>query len=256
MVNYSSELLQDVPPGWIHRGRKSGIDPLDGKAHPARKVHYPEGQCQACGNDLVIKSGRGRKPKYCPDCAPKVADAGRRDSRNRARNLRNQVGVVPFRKLPFAQYVRYFNYGVPGAQRIFWQDSDFSEASIHVSEAKGFTSEWYFAEQGTGYFRPVIARASHAWNSVKARKQGSDCLHFIHEDSEALPKGKEPERVGLTHCDECGGELELIQASGRNVGAKIGSKVVACKSCGLVAIGAGVRSYPDSGASNDYHGVA
>jgi hypothetical protein len=267
---YERELLNDLPAYWKRNGR-SGIDPMDGKpsrdyVSPAvREARTIEGNCKYCGNPLPVKSGRGRKPIMCKECHAK--DGRRRVTAQRAKlaSTRGTVGSVPLRSKLFANYVIYFNHGIPAKERLTWMDHDYSNAKAMTRPAvSSFTSEWYGVRDlmdsspvyGNGnakedyFWRPVIDR-----KSVGQVRRGNDCYEFITE-SEALPKGAKPESAFQSHCEECGTQLKEVLARGRESGGKIGARSIACPKCGLVPKVTPCTSLESRGASRDWAGSA
>lgn len=251
---FERELLNDVPMGWKSHGKVNSVDadPMNGIPNCKPRIEPRDGFCIDCGKELPIKSGRGRKPVRCKDCASKSNSTRKSVQRQRLASTRHQVGSVPVRLVAFANYVKWFNRGLPKDQRIVWHDTDFGNVKSNVLPALGFTSEWYgvrnFMEHPEDHFwRPVFNR-----KLIESRFLGSDCREFISE-SEAMPKGTKPESVGQQVCDECGAPLSIELPSGRRVGAKIGTKVLACTKCGLVHAQGGVVSHASKG-NPDWNG--
>ena len=288
---FESEVLSSAPVGWKVVGRTKSVDadPMNGKpskdwvSAEVKEARIKEGNCRECGTPLPVKSGRGRKPTMCKECAAKGNRTRLQVQRAKLNSTRRKVGSVPERVNAFANHVIWWNRGVRNDERLTWMDRDFSEVGSMARPVMGsFTSEWnelgadpmdwdsswsklatgpesewsndgfkgWVNEAAANQLRMPVINRKEASQGVRL---GSDCREFISE-SEAMPSGVEPERVGPQVCDECGEGLTILPARGRDVQAKVGAKVLACPKCGLVHGTHGIVSHAPK-SNQDWSGA-
>lgn len=281
-MSFERELMNDLPPWWRRTGRKSteadptNHVPREGWVSPeVREARAKPGNCCDCGDELPPRSGRGRPAIRCKPCQSKGNSERKAVSRGKAWSTRGTVGTIPWRSRAFVKSCIFINRRVPKWNRLLWLDHDFEGASLKAMPGfgkefpnlNGFTSEWDDCQdpddfhpihgngcEGLFFRRPVInhesavnlgTRRAFGPHAEGSPARADHVLQFMTE-SEALPKGVEPERVGAQVCDECGEGLVILPARGRDVQAKVGAKVLACPKCGLIPIHASVVSIKES----------